>query len=217
MPLNRNSRRRTAGLSVIETSVSLVLVVAGLGVAGRTAMRIQSARQEVAATDSVDRRLDGAMDRVLESLDNVASASIANDLSLPGGSSTITFKDKTGWSGSTSVLGVATTIAWESDPADPVNGVDDDKDGVVDQGDVVLTRDVGGKLSKSVLVTGVTRYLQGETANSKDDNGNGLVDEGGLCFTRAGDKLTVLLTVARRSAGKAMVTRTLSGAVRVQN
>jgi hypothetical protein len=71
--------------------------------------------------------------------------------------------------------------------------------------------------TSSVLADGVTEYLEGETLNNLDDNRNGLIDEAGLCFTVDASSVVVHLTLAARSAGGILVTKTVEKRVYFRN
>ena len=52
-------------------------------------------------------------------------------------------------------------IRWRTDPRETDNGLDDDRDGFIDEGSVELTRDVGAGTQRVVtLVKDVREYLE---------------------------------------------------------
>ncbi|MCC6408835.1 MAG: prepilin-type N-terminal cleavage/methylation domain-containing protein [Planctomycetes bacterium] len=63
----------------------------------------------------------------------------------------------------------------------------------------------------------VRPYLEGEQMNGVDDNGNGLIDEKGLVFTLTGSRVTVRLTLERKSETGEIVTRTVETMVTCRN
>ncbi len=90
------------------------------------------------------------------------------------------------------------------------NGLDDDGDGLVDEGLLALVQDRGGADERTVvLVHGVREYLEGELPNGLDDNGNGLVDERGVAFERVGGDLRLHLTLEAIDRDGRLVTRTM--------
>ncbi|MCK6448314.1 MAG: prepilin-type N-terminal cleavage/methylation domain-containing protein [Planctomycetes bacterium] len=63
----------------------------------------------------------------------------------------------------------------------------------------------------------VRPFLEGELMNGIDDNGNGLIDEKGLVFTLNGSRVTVRLTLERKSETGEIVTRTVETMVTCRN
>jgi prepilin-type N-terminal cleavage/methylation domain-containing protein len=109
-------------------------------------------------------------------------------------------------------------IEWQADPEDPVDGVDNNHNGLIDEGMVVLRVDVDeSDESSTVLVRGVQRYLEGEIPNGTDDNGNGLIDEPGLSVVREGNLLRVRLSLARSGPDSRRIIRTLESVVALRN
>jgi hypothetical protein len=99
------------------------------------------------------------------------------------------------------------------------NGIDDDADGLVDEGMLVLIQDFGGASElELVLARNVAEYLEGEIpGNSIDDNGNGLVDERGAAFERRGGDLRLHLSLESLDGDRRHVTRTLTTTVLSRN
>jgi hypothetical protein len=83
------------------------------------------------------------------------------------------------------------------------DGADNDGDGLVDEGEIVIERNFGSAGQQdTVIATSVPRLLLGELPNGADDNGNGLQDEAGLSFERLADgSVRVRLTVQARKQG----------------
>ena len=109
-------------------------------------------------------------------------------------------------------------LEFQYDEGESDNGADDNGNGLVDEGRVVLTRAVGTAEENSVvLCRSVREYLEGEEPNGSDDNGNGLVDEKGFCFTLDGDLLMVRLTIERLNADKHLVSETTYSGIGFRN
>ena len=90
------------------------------------------------------------------------------------------------------------------------------RNGLVDDGLLVLTRDVGGNDQRIVLCRGVREYFEGEVGDGDDDNGNGLTDERGFHIQRVDGVLFVRLSL-EESVPTGSVVRTLETAVRLRN
>ena len=63
----------------------------------------------------------------------------------------------------------------------------------------------------------VRPFLEGEQMNGVDDNGNGLIDEKGLVFTLDGSRVTVRLTLERKSETGELITRTVETMITCRN
>lgn len=116
-------------------------------------------------------------------------------------------------------------IVWDAcraqfrhEPGETDNGRDDDGDGLVDEGELVLVLDAGGAAENPlVLARGVRELAEGELANGLDDNANGLVDENGVAFARDGRDLRLYLTLEGLARDGARVTRSLETTIWARN
>lgn len=98
------------------------------------------------------------------------------------------------------------------------DGLDDNGNGLVDEGRLVLTTDVDGPEERSLLITRwVREFLEGEVENGLDDNGNGLVDEPGFVVDAFGDALRIRLTLERRTDEGRFLTHTVQTSIRPRN
>jgi hypothetical protein len=96
--------------------------------------------------------------------------------------------------------------------------VDNDGDGAVDEGMVVLLLDAGLPTQETlVLARGVARYLDGEEANGVDDNGNGYVDEKGFLIEVHEQALRLHLTLVRTGREGQLIERTARAVVAMRN
>ncbi len=112
----------------------------------------------------------------------------------------------------------AAKIVFQYEPGERNDGKDNDNDGMIDEGRVVVIQDYGTLGAREMVIcSNVSEYLEGEKGNSADDNKNGLVDEKGLCFTRVGDKLVIHLTVLSKNEEGGFVKRTMSSTVGIRN
>lgn len=208
----RMLRRRCAGLSAIEMAVAVSGTAVLFGLVAIGTDRAFDTWQGTVSGTEVERTTNSAMDRMVGILADAGLTTIADDLSAPTGGSAMTFRVRTGYAGGAVVWGPATTIGWTSDPNDPRDDADNDNDGLVDEGQVVMSDTTG---LNAVLVQNVAEYLDGETDASGDQNGNGLEDEQGLSFELSGERLTIRLTVCRVGADGKLVTRSAESALRL--
>jgi hypothetical protein len=112
----------------------------------------------------------------------------------------------------------ACTIGFEYEPGEVDDGVDNDGDGLVDEGQVVLTRNAGSaNATRAVLVKNVAELLQGEDLNGADDNGNGMEDEAGFCLQRDGEVVHIRLTLESVDDTGNVLRRTTETSIRMRN
>lgn len=210
------ARRRQTGLSVVEIAVASTIFVVVLGIVGSGILRAHGAWQGTAGRRDAERRASTSLEKIVARLTDCGGTTITTTMAPPAGSSTITYRERKGWTSGAPVWGDITTIAWESDPGDPQNGSDDDRDGIVDEGQVVIRIAAAGGEKSAVLVQNVANRLERENGgNGLDDNGNGLVDERGLSFDRVGPRLTIRLTVERVGPDKVRVLETAQTTIRL--
>jgi hypothetical protein len=159
-------------------------------------------------------------ERVLHAFWEADAASLAALPMSPVAHSGVTYAEVTSVSPSTGVVTTRTNrIQFEYDPRDPNDGLDNDGDGVIDEGRVVLIQNFGGGALQrtTVLGNGVREYLEGEIQNGADDNGNGLVDERGFCLTWNGVRMGVRVSLERVDTRGARTISTMTDLVRVMN
>ena len=204
-----------AGFTVVELVIAaalLVLLFSSAVLAARGGMGAFRATQDAG---EVEARVRRALDRVAFEL---LSASASEFLPNPtiDWTSSLQYARTVGLDGTTRVLANPDRLAFEYEIGETDNSLDDDGNGLVDDGVLVLTRDVGGEEQRVVLCHGVRERLEGEGANGVDDNGNGLTDEQGFNVFRVGNVLFLRLSL--EAAGEnSIIVRTLETSVRLRN
>jgi hypothetical protein len=109
-------------------------------------------------------------------------------------------------------------LSWNLEAGENSNGVDDNKNGLVDEGQLLLTRNyLQANQQSVVLAHRVAKLLEGETKNNVDDNGNGLIDESGFCAFREGNLLRIRLTLQRSLRPGKIIQATVETGVRLRN
>ena len=90
-------------------------------------------------------------------------------------------------------------VGLQASATDAIDGVDNDKDGLVDERVLVWIEDLGlASQSNRILCRNVSASLEGELpGNGLDDNANGLIDEAGLSIAFDGERVTLGLTLER--------------------
>ena len=217
-----NIPKRTAGFTLIEMSISVVLLSIIIGGMALAVDRGRGVFRETTANHDLDSRSARTMNRILRELLGFRENSLNPNLASPNGgpvtwSSTLDFTIAAGWAGGV-VPGTITRIALELENGELDNGVDDNSDGLVDERAVVLIQNVGlANEARTVLVGGVSELAEGEVFNGLDDNGNGLVDEAGLAFDIEGGSLNVRLSIERLGPSGDLIQRSQATSVVARN
>lgn len=198
---------RRGGFTLVEVAVSSVLFAVILLATMGATLSAQHEFDDAQARERVTNRTQRAIETVRDAFVDAGLTGMTPLPTPPLGSDRLTFRTPTGLAAGAVTWGAPTTVRFENSPDDPDNNLDDDGDGLVDEGRVVLVREVGtANESQVVLATDVPERMPGETANNVDDNGNGLVDETGLAFSLEGNVLTIFLaTAGRAEAGHVLV------------
>jgi type II secretory pathway pseudopilin PulG len=204
MMLLRPDRGRRAGFTLVELTISTLIMGMMMGFLMLVQVTGQSAADQAGLEDEAEARLTRALERVSNELRSVVDATIWEDLEgLAGASDILTFQALVSLEGGVATTGSVVRLEVEVEPSEVLDDVDNDGDGLVDEGVLYLTRDLGGAgEQRVVLCRGVQEYYTGESLDLVDENGNGLVDEGGFHIERDGDRLIVRLAVeAARTDG----------------
>lgn len=193
----RTSTAGLAGFTIIEVAI-VVMVLAVLARSMSLVSRTSEQAFEIGtAMTDVELRTGIAAAAIVAELERAAASSIEIDQSGNGGATEIAYRILDDFVAGAPVLSNRRVLRLELDPAEVLDGGDDDGDGLVDEGQIVLVEDEGGANESSrVLARGIRVRLQGELVNGADDNGNGLVDEAGLAITRVRDVIRVQATIA---------------------
>jgi len=216
---------RKAGFSLVELVIAVVLMAFVLGLAGMISKQGIALFRTNAAINTVDSLAIRSLDRVAREVMAATSTSFVPTLQTPVGnptvwSSTLDFQEAVGWNNvaGTVVLGPTRRIVLQLAAGEINNGVDDNGDGLIDEGSVTLVENVGQPdQMATVLVNGVSEFFAGEVLNGVDDNGNGMVDEQGFCFDAAGGTLNFQISIERIGPDGGLLIRTHSDSIRLRN
>lgn len=194
----RRIRTGREGMTLVELSVAmliLTLIIALPGMIFSTSSRAYSTGSLVGATDAATRR---ALDTITERL---RSSSFAQIQESAAGiqTSSITFRASAGFVGTAIVWGNLERFELRPDPRDPLDGIDNDGDGLVDERQLVWIQNLGLANERvQVLCSNVRAMPEGEIpANGMDDNGDGFVDEEGLAFAYQNGQVRMQLVIQR--------------------
>lgn len=214
---------RQRGFTVAEMLITLVLLAVVLTGVFQASERGMSLFRTTSVQGDVNGRTARLAARITKELLAADEASLMPNLVPPAvgpdmGSDSLEFRAAESFAGGLVLLSAPRRIAWEVETGELENDLDDDGDGLVDEGQVVLTLDVGlPEERRVVLASGVRGRLEGSPPNAVDDDGNGLTDERGLCFTRQGDAIVVWVSLERAGEGGAPVVRTQQFSVLLRN
>jgi prepilin-type N-terminal cleavage/methylation domain-containing protein len=207
------------GFTLVELVVAFTVLSLILGAVGVVSMAGRDAYQKGVQSATLETRARRALDRIASELTAGVDATVTPNPANPLGISTIQFQTCVGFAGGVQQLSTPTSIRLVSDPNDPNDGIDNDTDGLIDERQIVLVRNVGmADEVTTVLVSHVAEFAAGETANMADDNGNGLIDEAGFSIVADGTAtLRLRLTLECRDPKNILVTRTVETSVHLRN
>ncbi|MEO0650720.1 MAG: hypothetical protein AAFZ65_08580 [Planctomycetota bacterium] len=212
------------GASAIELMIGLTVAAVaftGVTLATTRARGVLDQNEHLLAMDTTQSRVGL---RVTRAVLSARGANVTPDLRPVNGlptpwSEQIGFRSMEDWVGGAIEWSPQQSLRWERDPAEIDNGLDDDGDGLIDEGLLVWLLDEGGaNEQRVVLASSVAELAEGELENGLDDNGNGLVDEAGASFDLTADGLmTFRLTLERAARGGVLVQRTRATRIRLRN
>ncbi len=205
--------------TLIEMLISVAIMAFILGAMALVQTRSQATSKETMGKTMSEMRARRALDRVVTELTGVSHSLLFPDPTSNLGTSTLTYQHPTGVDAVGNVTyDVPSRLTLQLAPGEIDNGIDDDNDGLIDERQLILTRNYGTLNAQSVvLCSGIPRYLEGEVANGLDDNGNGLIDEPGFNVIRVGDLLTIRLTVQVPLGGGQIDSTTVQTSITLRN
>jgi hypothetical protein len=215
MRIPRPSSR--SGFTLIEVAISTLFFVLMMSVLGVVTMTSESAYKASTLATKLDGQGRRALVRVSDELTTISGTLMNPDPTGAGGTDQIEFQQAVGVANGAVVWGALTRIGFEYDVGEVDDGQDNDGDGMVDEGVLVFTRDIGVNQARVVLCHDVRELAVGEVVNGIDDNGNGVVDEGGFSIQRVGDVMVIRLWLETSAGGGETVGRQHQTRVRLRN
>jgi type II secretory pathway pseudopilin PulG len=201
-------------VEVLVSSAIFSMVLAGTTL---VVMTSSDTATDSSARNRVNDLARRAADRVADELVNAGAATLFPDPE-PDGTDDLVFAAVIGITAGAPNWGTPTRIAFEYDPGEVDDGLDNDGDGLVDEGRIVMTRNDGmAGAQRVVLCRDVRELLEGELPNLADDNGNGLADESGFWVQRAGELVIVRVTVEKTGPEGVRIIGTSESSIRVLN
>lgn len=205
------------GFTLVELSVALVLLSVIGGMFFLTTESTSNATRTGVAVAELDARAQRVLERVCESLKSSSADLVTPQAVAPFYGTQLDFKRGLGADEDGEILwGPLERFELQYDEAD--NDLDDDGDGLVDEGRLVWIENPGAAGERrAVLCEGVREYLAGETFDGNDQNGNGLIDERGFALDFDGKRVTVRLTLMARDGQGHPLASTVQRSVAFRN
>lgn len=218
MRTRADTRRGAAGFSLVELLIAMVTMSVMLGAVALATLRGSDAYNTGRAAADLEARAQRAIALVVEDLRWAGRTGLNPEPLAPFGSAQLDYQSNVGFQGGAVQWGPPTRLGFEYAPGEVDDGLDNNGNGVADEGSIVLRVNPGAADEQRIVrVNWVRELLEGEVANGLDDNGNGLIDEAGLSFEVSGTTLMVRLTLERPDAEGRILTRTMTTAVNLRN
>jgi len=211
----RRGKRGFTSLEVLISTAILGMLMGGVSLIMHTSL---GAYREAQLSAELEGRLRRAVDRVAQELVSTGADVITPDPSGEFGSSTLEFRRAIGLTGDVVNWGSRMNISFDYEAGEIDDGVDNNGNGLVDEGVLALDLNVGAANEKRVVIChGVSELGEGEAINLDDDNGNGVKDEAGFNVRLEDDVLVLRLTLEAIDRNGTLVQRSVETGVRFRN
>jgi len=208
----------SAGFTLLELLAVIVLLLVVAGIGFQIIQMTGSATASTVFQTELDQRVHRTLDRIVRELQGAEGESFAPDPSGALGASTLTYRSAEVSDADEVVWGAYRRLELVPEASDPLDGIDNDSDGLVDEHVLRLVHDVDLPSERTaVLARNVAPLLEGETGNSLDDNGNQIVDEAGLSLALRDGIVYVRLSLQGRNPRGHILTRTAETTVWPRN
>jgi hypothetical protein len=210
---------RRKGFALLDIAMSLAILTVLFGALVQVNRSTLNTYTLTSAQTLLQTQARRAIDRVSAELENAGLSTLQPD-PIVTWTDNLVFQAATGVNPATGALtyGPPQQLSWQLEPGEVNNGLDDNNNGLIDEGELVLTRNyLQADQQNIVLAHRVAKLLEGEIANGADDNGNGLVDEHGFCVFREGNLLHIRLTLQKCIRPGQIIQATVDTGVRLRN
>jgi hypothetical protein len=206
------------GFTFFEMLAVLVILMIVGGVGFQAIQMTSTASAATVFRTDLDQRAHRAVTRIVRELQDARLKTLMPEPIAPFGASTLSYVCAEVPDEETIVWGEYRRLELVPSATDPLDGRDNDHDGLTDEHVLRLVHDVGLISERTmVLVRNVAARLEGEAANALDDNGNGLIDEAGLSISVREGVLHVRLSLQGRDPKGNVATRTAETTVWPRN
>lgn len=206
----KGSRKR--GYTLVELTIAGTMTAVVGGALLVASQGLSDAFETGTSTVTLEGAARQSIDRAATLLEAAGTGTLVPPSMVgPFSASSVDFQRPVDFVADAIVWGDLERIAFEGSPLDPPDGVDNDGNGLVDEGRLVWIERVDQlDEERHVLVSNVSRSLEGEIdGNGLDDNGNGLIDELGFAATWLERRMVVRISVERRVAAERRLVRTV--------
>lgn len=211
---------KNSGATLVEVIVAMTIFTLVLGMVGLATLSGQEAYKTGINRSHLENHARRTVDRIASEVLEAGTQWILPQPLPPLGNSTLNYRRNEGFAAGNIVWSTNRQIQFQYAPGELNDGVDNDGNGLIDDGVAVMIRDVGGANQQTITLSRwVPELLEGELPNGNDDNGNGLQDEQGLSFEYepVEQRLTVRLTLQRPDVEGRIATSTVQTSVRIRN
>ena len=206
------------GFTLVEMTISVTLLGVMMIAVGMTSRQATDAFTEGASVDELNSQAHRALERLLQGLQSADAGELRPRPNIQNGWHRMTYRVATDWEAGATQWGPPTELELELEPGELDDGIDNDGDGLIDEGILVWTENEGVPGERRVVICrGVRELLEGEQANNLDDNGNGLIDEPGFCIEVVGEVVTLRLTLDALDPDGRVLTKTVESSVWIRN
>lgn len=214
----RTPARSRAAFTLTEVLISGCLMASLLLVAGLATERTMDLFRQRRAADAVAASTNRLLQRVTGELKFARQASLLPAAPFPEGLSSLSFQKCLGVQGGAVAWSSRFNLAWELETGEVEDGVDNNGNGLIDEGQLVWTQNEGQADEQRVVwAHGLCALLPGETLDNTDEDGDGLIDERGLCFSMDADVLTIRIGLQGLGPDGNRITRVLETSVLLRN
>jgi hypothetical protein len=203
---------------LFEVSLGAFFLAGLLLVAGLATDRSLALFRQRRASEELNSSAYRLLQRVAGEVRFARETSLAPPTLTTQGASQVRFQESLGVAGGATQWGPFTALRWESEPADPEDGLDNDGDGRTDEGQALWVENEGlPNERRTVLGHGLSALLPGETLDGADEDGDGLVDERGLSFFLEDGLLTIRLGLEAPSPTGQLLRSVVETSVLIRN
>jgi len=210
---------RRGGYTLLEIAISLSILIVIFAMAALVARTGSDLFTTSVARNDVESRARRTLARIQKELLSADHTSLDALATFPSFFDSITFDQVTAVSATHGVPEwTPSKIEFRYEDGEPDDGIDNDGDGLIDEGAVVFVKDWNGPDEQQiVLCHDVSELAEGEEVDGVDNNGNQLVDERGLSFSVVDGSLVIRLTLGRIDKQGRLVERTFESSVWLRN
>jgi hypothetical protein len=211
-------RSRRSGYTLLELVMAAVILTVMMGSLAMLSGSSAGALSEGTSQAELDSQLRRTMARISDELLPSGLSVITPAAQAPEGATEVNYKRSGGPVNGRNSWVDPRRFAFAYETGEIDDGVDNNGNGLVDEGVVTWTLDAGLASERTVVLCHGVRELDArEEQNGVDDDGDGLVDERGFAVQRAVNVLRLGLTLERLDAQGHPIARSLETTVQPRN